>query len=251
MSTSNKACCTIAPVQTDYQPKGTYEDIASIKTYVVGPKDAKKVLLCIYDIFGFWATTQQGADLLADSLQVKVIMPDFLRDHPWPIDGFPPRNEEEGQRLGKWFDTIASIPDRLGDIKNVVAELKSQGVEKIGLYGFCWGGKIVSLSGDEGTPFVGVAQAHPAFVTPEDAKKVTVPLAFFPSKDEPKDDVDAYWANFTQAHPELVEKSRFHHYTDMFHGFGGARANLKDQDNYFAFQDLYTRLGDFFKPLLA
>ena len=38
MSTSNKACCTIAPVQTDYQPKGTYEDIASIKTYVVGPK---------------------------------------------------------------------------------------------------------------------------------------------------------------------------------------------------------------------
>jgi hypothetical protein len=48
----NEACCSIPPVQTSYQPKGSYEDIAGIKSYVVGNKSAKAVLINIYDIFG-------------------------------------------------------------------------------------------------------------------------------------------------------------------------------------------------------
>ena len=37
---SLKSCCTIAPVDSTYQPVGTVENVGSIElpTYVVGPK---------------------------------------------------------------------------------------------------------------------------------------------------------------------------------------------------------------------
>ena len=229
---------------------GETQEIAGMKAYVTGPADSKNAVLCIYDIFGMWATTQQGADLLAEAMKTKVVMPDFLRGQPWPVEAFPPRSDEEGKKFGEWLETIGNIQDRLKDIQNVVSALKEQGVQKLGLYGFCGGGKISSLAGKEGSLFVGVAQVHPAFVDPNDGKDLAVPVAFFPSKDEEKKDVDGYWNNFKEAHPELVEKSMFKHYTEMFHGFAAARADLKDETNYFAFQDVYTRLAEFFCNLL-
>ena len=242
----NKACCSIAPIQTDYQPKGSYEEISGIKTYVTGPTGGSEAIVCIYDIFGYHMTTQQGADKLSESLKVPVFMPDFLRGKPWPVEGFPPRSDEEQKKLGEWFGTIGSIPDRLKDMEGVTSALKSKGYAKLGLYGFCWGGKIASLTGNAGTPFLAVSQVHPAMVAPEDAKNVTVPLAFFPSKDEPENDVNAYWENFTSAHPELKEKSQFKYYTNMHHGWAAARANLKDEANLAAFHEVYERLADFF-----
>lgn len=217
--------------------------------YVTGPADAKNVVVCIYDIFGMWNQTQQGADMLTEYLGAKVVMPDFLRGKPWPVEAFPPRDEAEKKKMSEWFDTIGNISDRLGDIQNVVKELKESGYEKFGLYGFCWGGKIASMCGNEGTPFVGVAQVHPAFVGPDDSKSLTVPVAFFPSKDEAKDDVDGYWKNLQESHPELVEKSMFKHYTENHHGFAAARADLKDESNFASFKDVYGRLATFFAAL--
>ena len=246
MSQMNKACCSIPPVKTDYQPKGRMEKCAGIDSYVIGPADSKTALVCVYDIFGFWDTTKQCADLLSEVMNTKVVMPDFLRGHPWPIDGFPPRNDEEGKKLGEWFGTIASVPDRSKDLESVAAELKKNGAEKLGLYGFCWGGKVASLAGKAGTPFSGVSIIHPAMIAPEESKELTVPMAFFPSKDEPRDECDKYWDTLKSSHPELVEKSVYHYYGDMFHGFASARANLKDKANYDAAVDIYQRLANFF-----
>ena len=53
------------------------EKVAGFDAYVVGPADSKNVLVCVYDIFGFWDTTKQSADLLSEALHVKVIMPDL------------------------------------------------------------------------------------------------------------------------------------------------------------------------------
>lgn len=246
MSQVSKACCSIPPVKTDYQPKGSMEKVAGFDSYVVGPADSKNVLVCVYDIFGFWDTTKQCADLLSDSMKVKVVMPDFLRNKPWPIASFPPSNEEENKKFQEWFSTVASVPDAKKDVEVVAQELKKNGADKLGLYGFCWGGKITSLAGYEGTLYSGVAIVHPAMVNGEDSKGLTVPVAFFPSKDEPRDESDKYWENFQKSHPELVEKSMYHYYDNMFHGFGSARANLKDEANRVAAEDLYKRLANFF-----
>lgn len=65
-STQSHACCTVPPVVDDnYKEKGSYETIEGMKTYVTGDKNAKSALLVVYDIFGFFPQTLQGADILA------------------------------------------------------------------------------------------------------------------------------------------------------------------------------------------
>lgn len=79
MSTQSKACCTVPPVVSEgYKEKGEWITINGMKTYATGPKDAKSALLVVYDIFGFFPQTLQGADILAHSdkdHQYQVFMP--------------------------------------------------------------------------------------------------------------------------------------------------------------------------------
>lgn len=70
------------------------EKVAGFDSYVVGPADSKNVLVCVYDIFGFWDTTKQCADLLSESMKIKVVMPDLLCGKPWPLTSFP--SEQRG-----------------------------------------------------------------------------------------------------------------------------------------------------------
>lgn len=82
MSTQSKACCTVPPVVSEgYKEKGEFITINGMKTYATGPKDAKSALLVVYDIFGFFPQTLQGADILAHSdkdHQYQVFMPGEL-----------------------------------------------------------------------------------------------------------------------------------------------------------------------------
>jgi len=73
------ACCTVPPVTSSgYQEKGEWVTIDGMKTYKTGPANAKSALLVIYDIFGFFPQTIQGADILATAdkeHQYQVFMP--------------------------------------------------------------------------------------------------------------------------------------------------------------------------------
>lgn len=86
----NEACCNIPPVvATGYKPKGTYEEVGGLKSYVTGPADATKAIVVIYDIFGYFDQTVQGADILAysdDHQKYKVYMPDWFNGKPCPIE---------------------------------------------------------------------------------------------------------------------------------------------------------------------
>lgn len=56
---------------------------------VTGPKDATKAILSIYDIFGYYPQTLQGADILStsDSKQkYQVFMPDWFQGAPCPLE---------------------------------------------------------------------------------------------------------------------------------------------------------------------
>lgn len=65
MSTQSHACCTVPPVQVDYKEKGSFTNVEGMKTYQTGSSSAKSGLLVVYDIFGFFPQTLQGADILA------------------------------------------------------------------------------------------------------------------------------------------------------------------------------------------
>ena len=56
---------------------------------VTGPSDAQKGIIAIYDIFGYFDQTLQGADILAtsdDHTKYKVFIPDWFKGEPCPIE---------------------------------------------------------------------------------------------------------------------------------------------------------------------
>ena len=57
---TNKACCTIPPVQADYQPKGAFKSLGDFqKVYVAGPEKSDNAIVCVFDIFG-WVNIDQS-----------------------------------------------------------------------------------------------------------------------------------------------------------------------------------------------
>ncbi|KAI0735540.1 Alpha/Beta hydrolase protein [Earliella scabrosa] len=247
---TNAACCTIPPVKSDYVPKGKFKSYAGFNTvYVTGPETPGKfALVCVYDIFGFKPQTQQGADILADNLNAQILMPDFFEPgEPWPVDQFPPKTDEEKQKLQEFFGGIANPQQSVEKALNVAKALKAEGVEFVGLYGYCWGGKVTILAGSsEKTPFSAIASIHPAMLSHNDVKDLTIPLGLYPSQDEPVDESKQILEIISKK--PIADKSDYKLY-DSFHGFAAARANLDDPENKKHYEDLYCRLVSFFSKV--
>jgi len=247
---TNVACCTIPAVLSDYTPKGTFKSLGSFdKVYVTGPDASTNAIVCVYDIFGYFPQTQQGADIIASTLNTTVYMPDFFEpDGPFPHDPFPPTTDEGKQALQNFFGTTANPPKNVEKLIEFGKVLKTNGAKKIGVYGFCWGGKVSILASGENTPFSAVSIIHPAMLSVEDSSKLTVPLAIYPSKDESSEDYDKI--------VEVLSKKPFasqcdhKYYSTMHHGWAAARADLKNEENKKEFEDVYTKITTFFKTTL-
>ncbi|KXN81106.1 hypothetical protein AN958_06060 [Leucoagaricus sp. SymC.cos] len=248
---TNQACCSIPPVQSDYQPKGTIKPFGDFKrVYVTGPIKSDNAIVCVYDIFGFFPQTQQGADILANALNTAVYMPDFFEpDHPFPIGKFPPKAPEEKQELRDFFGGVASPPKNIKKLSRFGSALKSSGAQKVGVYGFCWGGKVTMASAGAATPFHAAAIVHPVMPSVVDVEELTVPLAIYISKDEPMQEYENILNVLSQK--PFKDKNDHKNYSNMFHGWAAARADLKDEENKKAFDDVYGRLVDFFKANLT
>jgi len=248
---TNKACCSIPPVQSDYQPKGTFKSVGSFKkVYVTGPENSDKKIVCVYDIFGFFPQTQQGADLIASTLKATVYMPDFFEpDPPFPSENFPPKTDEQKKKLQDFFGGTAEPGKAIKNLTEFGKTLRDDGAKNVGAYGFCWGGKVTLNAGGQGTPFDGVAIVHPAMLSDEDAQKLTVPLAIFPSNDEPKDEYEKILGTIGEKPFRAKNDSKY--YDNMFHGWAAARADLKNAENKKEFEDVYNRLVNFFNGTFA
>jgi dienelactone hydrolase len=137
---SNTACCSIPPVEAAYEPKGSFKAYAGFpKAYITGPEGTGRALIAVYDIFGFWPQTEQGADILASVLGAKVVMPDFFHpDPPYPVAEFPPDTDEKKAKFQAFFGGPANIDKAIGNVKKVGEALRAEG-NKVGVYGFCWG----------------------------------------------------------------------------------------------------------------
>lgn len=90
-------------------------------------------------------------------------------------------------------------------------------VEKLGIFGFCWGGKLASLACQDGKDsFVVAVQTSPARIDPDEAKKVSVPMALLLSGDEDSEVAGKYAANLTKE--SLIER-----FETQIHGWMSAR----------------------------
>ncbi|THV06104.1 hypothetical protein K435DRAFT_744436 [Dendrothele bispora CBS 962.96] len=250
---TNQACCSIPPVQSDYSPVGSFKPLGKFnKVYVTGPATSTNAIICVYDIFGHAPIerTQQGADLLAKTLDTTVYMPDFFEpEGPFPIDNFPPTTDEAKQELQNFFGGIANPPETVKKLTAFGELLKSNGAKKIGVYGFCWGGKVTISAGGEGTPFSAVSIVHPAMLSGSDAEKLTVPLAMYISKDEPVDEYEKIIKSLENK--PFTSQCDYKNYTNMFHGWAAARGDLKNEENKKEYEEVYNKLANFFKKTLA
>nr|XP_018261033.1 uncharacterized protein I303_06750 [Kwoniella dejecticola CBS 10117]OBR83191.1 hypothetical protein I303_06750 [Kwoniella dejecticola CBS 10117] len=225
---------------TGYEYTGRYDRVGDYeKVYLTGPDDAKHAIVVIYDIFGFWDTTIRGSDLLASHLLLtsptKIYMPDVFKGNAFPKD--EDGNKEE---LRKFFSGTAKLEDRLPEVLDFAQTLKKTH-SRVSILGYCWGGKLALLSLAENTPFCCGAVIHPAMIAPEDGNELTVPLGFYPSKDEPRDVVDKIKEALA-----AVPKSDYHLYDTVHHGWAAARANLNDAENLKQYEDVYQRTADYF-----
>ncbi|KKA27781.1 hypothetical protein TD95_004970 [Thielaviopsis punctulata] len=234
------ACCNIPPiVEEGYKEKGTYEQIHDIKTYITGSDSATKGVLFIYDIFGYFPQSLQGADILGQ--QYRVLMPDWFAGEPCPISIFPPDTPDKQAVLsafvGKNHPAIVA-PKVAAYI--AAARAKFPAVTDWAVVGFCWGGKVVSaVAKAPDTPFKAAAEVHPAMVDPEEAKGISIPLCMLASKDEDAEAVKKFEENLSgEKYVEI--------YADQIHGWMAARSNLKDERNKEEYARGYKKLLEFF-----
>lgn len=105
---------------------------------------------------------------------------------------------------------------------------------------YCWGGKVVSLvTSTEQSLFSVAAECHPAFLSPEDAKGIKIPVIVLASMDETEEDV----AKFADALSVPKQTVRF---ADQLHGWLAARADLSNPKVKEAYTNGYKMIVEFF-----
>ncbi|OTA98284.1 hypothetical protein M426DRAFT_70117 [Hypoxylon sp. CI-4A] len=251
---ASDGCAQIPPVSSDYTPKGTYETIAGLKTYIVGPPSPQKAIVDIYDVFGMAPQTLQGADRLSASLNALVIVPDFLEGVYVQPSWIPADTDEKKEFLAKFQSEQAAIPknvDKLINLRKIVGEKWPSVGDHWGVFGLCWGGKVGVVAcgkGNEGIErgFKVSGTAHPGRLEAEDAEALTIPHICLTSPQEPADVVAQYKEILAKPGKAGVVET----YESMFHGWMGARANLNDEKNKAEFERGYNQVANFFAKYL-
>ncbi|CAE6474698.1 hypothetical protein ACGC1H_005879 [Rhizoctonia solani] len=234
----NAACCTIPPVKSGYKPKGAFETINGILTYVVGDNSRKQAIIVVMDIFGMVPLTQQGCDVLS-SQGFYVLMPDYLGDQALQAGDIPFDTPEKIEKRNKLFSGVGNPQARAADLIKLGEKLRSDGFT-VGSLGFCWGSKVVILAGASNS-IAAVAAVHPAILEPEDAAICKAALGFYPTQDEDPAEME----------PFVKIAKDYKLYSDVHHGFAAARADLDNPQCKAAYEDVYQRLTAFFKKYLA
>ena len=222
----------------------TARDLLTIAADATGPADAKHAIFYVFDIFGFFPQTLQGADILAygnKERPYRVYMPDLFDGKPANIEWYPPDTPEKGEKMGAFFKNEAAVPANLAKIKPLLSGFQklSPSVQSWGILGLCWGAKLVSLASAQDTPFKVAAECHPAMVDAADAEKITIPIIMLTSKDEAPEDVKKFEAALKVPHEVDT-------YPAQIHGWMGARGNLDDEKVKKEYQEGYERVLKFF-----
>lgn len=245
-------CCPAAApkvnVEVNYTPKGAYETYGGFKNYITGSKDAKRAVFFIYDIFGYFPQTIQGADILAEALDALVVMPDLFEGEPCDYSIYPADNDEKKAKLQEFWKAKADFGKNQAAASQITRALKDEfkSVEKWAIIGLCWGGKMATLISGEDPSFIASVQIHPAALDATNALDLTTPHFCYASKDEPAEVVARFEENLkSHSNPIVREGSIVETRADMFHGWMGARAKLEDETYRKGYQEGFEKVAAF------
>ncbi|KAK9792867.1 putative Dienelactone hydrolase domain-containing protein [Seiridium cardinale] len=190
------------------QPVGKEELVHGLNTYVTGNRTKPRGIIVMYsDVFGLTLPNNKLiADALAKSGEWLVYLPDFFKGDPVSLklaDLLIPVDAAKQSSLSKYTGLLASAPsfvmwmtrhkaaptdktcmDFLESLRK--ATPKNQ---KIGMVGFCWGGRYAIRAGLESkmleiegasVPLIDAAVAlHPSnLVLPDDVESPVIPITY-------------------------------------------------------------------------
>ncbi|KAG9072477.1 hypothetical protein KI688_000248 [Linnemannia hyalina] len=247
------ACCNTPAVENaHWHDKGEFVTLSTEiagqkrKTYLTGPKDSKRGIVAIYDIFSYHPTTNQFFDRIAEShggFQLSV--PEFF-----PEGGIPPEYMGEGSKVMGWIGQYGDYQKNhiLQVALAAVEDLRKAGCTSFSLVGQCWGVLMaVKIVSEEGTPFLSAGGPHPSFISLETTKDVKTPLIFLPSKDE-ADLVPVIERINTKGFPVESVHQRF---DNMHHGWTGGRGDWTNAEQFKAGLEAVDLLGAFYAKVAA
>lgn len=189
------------------QPKGAIEPLHGLDTYIIGNRTNPRGIIVIYsDVFGLnLPNNKLIADAYAASGEYLVYLPDFFKGDPMSIkiaDVLLPVDATKQSTFAKYSGILASMPSLLmwmarhkavNEDKICVDFLTAlrratPASRKIGMVGFCWGGKytlraarecnIIDVNGEKKPLVDAVVALHPSnLVIPEDVDKPVVPMS--------------------------------------------------------------------------
>jgi dienelactone hydrolase len=265
-------------------PQGKEETIHGLNTYVVGNTTNPKAIVVMYsDIFGLLLPNNKLiADAFAKSGEYLVYLPDFFKGDAVKLniaDILIPVDAAKQSSFRKYTGMLASAPTFImwmtrhkeGPTNDTCMEFLQElrratpTTQKIGMVGFCWGGRYAIRTGLEKnmieiegkkTPLVdAVVALHPSNLTVQpDVETLVVPTSFgWGVEDEAvsfktKAEVEEIHANAEKAGktlPELEHKV----YKPGRHGFA-VRGNPDDPQEKACLVDSEAQVLNWFKRWL-
>jgi dienelactone hydrolase len=259
--------------------------IHGLNTYVIGNRTNPRAIIVMYsDIFGLGLPNNKLiADSYAKSGEYLVYLPDFFEGDPVRLklaDLLIPVDEKKQSSLGKYTGLLASAPSfvmwlmrhKEGPTNKVCMDFLGKlrratpASQKIGMVGFCWGGRyairaglesnIIEIEGRGKVPLVdAVVALHPSnMVYPDDVEKIVVPTTFGWGLEDPQvkielkaktEEIHAKAAQGGRKVPETEHKV----YTPGRHGFA-VRGNPDDPQERKCLEDSVAQVLDWFKRWL-
>ncbi|KAG0025385.1 hypothetical protein BGZ82_010056 [Podila clonocystis] len=239
------ACCNTPSTETQWNNKGEYQILSTKiagddrKTYRTGPKDSKRGLIAVYDIFGYHPTTLQFLDRVASShAGFQLSAPDFFKN-----GGIT--NEQMGAGVMPWIHENGDFKkNHINElILAAVEDLRKDGCTSFSIFGQCWGALMaVMAASQEGQPFLAAGGPHPSFFSVEIVKDIKVPVIILASKDE----ADMIPVAAAVDAKGFAIKSFHKRYENMHHGWTGGRGDWTVAEQREAGLDAVDQLGAFF-----
>jgi len=218
----------------EHQSKGHELNLrGKFPVYVTDPSGTSsptKAVILAYDIHGFhMPNSRKFVDRLASEGDFLVVMPDFLRDPPCSM-------ADDRDKFRQW--AISVVGDRaLDDLNELIDYLKTERhVDRIGIIGFCWGGKQALLAAARGESEIAAAvSVHGSRLAPEAVQRILAPtLILHAEKDAMytpeliKSLVETVEAKQKEHHDHQKEFSRWKVFPGQTHGFA-LRGNPEDE----------------------
>ena len=264
-------------------PQGSKELVHGLNTYVVGNRTNPRAIIVVYsDVFGLALPNNKLiADAYAAQGDYLVYLPDFFQGDPVTLslaDVLIPVDAAKQSTLSKYTGLLANVPSfvmwmmRHGDAGTnkvcmdfLQALRRDKQALKIGMVGFCWGGRYAIRAGlednmldvgGEKKPLVdAVVALHPSnMVLPADAAKPVVPISCGWGKEDSMVDIKQK-SVLQQLHASEAEAGRkvpdIEHrvYEPGRHGFA-VRGNPENPQEKKCLEDSVSQVLDWFQRYL-